>query len=263
MSPELPGFEWVSITKLIGLLKVPFDPVAMSYKASANSRSKWYGMDPIKIQSIWKGESFRSVSTGSAYHLKREQELLGMHGKSQVPIHPPHYIDGVKISQEQELEFGIHPELFIHLKSAGLCGQADKVYVIDNLVDIVDYKTSKEIKKESYRDRNGVSQKMLAPVAHLDDCNFMHYALQLSMYLYMILKHNPKLKPGSLILNHILFEVDRMDEFGFPIYVRDADNQPVVKEIVSYNVPYLKQECRDIIGWWTSIKDRLRQNERI
>ena len=35
---------------------------------------------------------------------------------------------------------------------------------------------------------------MYKPVNHLDDCNLNHYNLQLSIYAYIIKKHNPKLK---------------------------------------------------------------------
>ena len=34
------------------------------------------------------------------------------------------------------------------------------------------------------------------------------------MYMYMILKHNPKLKPGGLILDHVIFKnvgVDKLE----------------------------------------------------
>ena len=74
---------------------------------------------------------------------------------------------------------------------------------------------NKEIKTESFRNWEGISQKMLAPVSHLDDCNYNHYNLQLSIYMYIILKHNPTFKPGKLILHHIQFEEEdqRLQEF--------------------------------------------------
>ena len=42
---------------------------------------------------------------------------------------------------------------------------------------------------------------MYNPVSHLDDCNLNHYNLQLSIYAYIIKKHNPKLRVGNLKFN--------------------------------------------------------------
>ena len=71
---------------------------------------------------------------------------------------------------------------------------------------------NKEIKKESYIDWEGISEKLSQPLSALDDCNFNHYALQLSIYMYIILKHNPKLIPGKMFIQHISFEEEGKDE---------------------------------------------------
>ena len=42
--------------------------------------------------------------------------------------------------------------------------------------------------------------------------------LQLSIYMYIILKHNPKLRPGSMfIYHHVQFEEEGKDDYGYPI----------------------------------------------
>ena len=46
------------------------------------------------------------------------------------------------------------------------------IEVVNGKVNIIDYKTNKEIKKESYVDWDGKSEKMSPPVDSLDDCNF-------------------------------------------------------------------------------------------
>jgi len=89
---------------------------------------------------------------------------------------------------------------------------------------------------------------MFNPVSHLDDCNLNHYNLQLSLYMYIILKHNPKLKPGNLIVQHVSFEKEGENEFGYPIskYVND---EPVIENIKMYELPYLKDEVKSLIMW--------------
>ena len=77
------------------------------------------------------------------------------------------------------------------------------------------------VQTESYVNWEGISDKMLNPVNHLDDCNLNHYALQLSFYMYMILKHNPKLRPGKMIIEHIVFEEAGKDAYDNRVVLYD------------------------------------------
>ena len=117
------------------------------------------------------------------------------------------------------------------------------------MVDVIDYKTNKEIKKNGFVNWEGKSQKMTGPLSHLDDCNFNHYALQLSTYMYIILKHNPQYKAGKQMLHHVIFEKEAEDEFGYPITKKDSSGNPIVKTVVPYEVPYLKSEVIAMIDY--------------
>ena len=90
---------------------------------------------------------------------------------------------------------------------------------------------------------------MLPTISHLDNCNLQHYTLQMSIYMYMILKHNPRLKPGRMVIEHITFEKSGDDEFGYPITKYTETGDPIVKEIVPYTVPYLKEEVLSMFNW--------------
>jgi len=245
--------NWLGVTTFVSMFKQKFDPVAQSIKSSQNKRSKWYGKDPKVIQEIWTSEGDRGMSNGTKYHDEREADLLSINtiersGRA-IPIIKPIYNNGVKEAPIQKLTEGIYPEHFVYLKSAELCGQADRVEVVQTMVDVIDYKTNKEIKKESFRNWEGVSQMMTGPVAHLEDCNFNHYSLQLSIYMYMILKHNPIYKPNKLVLHHILFEQQGEDEHGYPILKKDNEGNAIVKDVVPYELPYLKSEVIGMINW--------------
>jgi hypothetical protein len=245
--------EWLSVTSLVGQFKPPFDEVATAVKVSKNKKSKWYGMSVQDILAAWSGEGKRATDLGTWYHNQRESDVLS-HDTIQrsgvnVPIIKPIYDGDIKLAPEQKLTEGIYPEHFAYLKSAGICGQSDRVEVVQSKVDIIDYKTNKEIKKEGFKNWEGRTQKMLHCLSHLDDCNFYHYAVQLSVYMYMILKHNHNLKPGKLILQHIIFEEEGVDKFGYPVAKRNAQGEPIVKEVVPYEVPYLKSEVISMINW--------------
>lgn len=244
---------WMSVTTFVGQFKQKFDPIAQSIKSSKNKKSKWYGIPPEEIQAHWATETDRALTAGTFYHDQRESDLLSIETIERqgvaIPIIKPIYNNGIKHSPSQKLTEGIYPEHFVYLKSVGLCGQSDRVEVIKDTVDIIDYKTNKEIKKESFKNWEGISQKMTGPCAHLDDCNFNHYALQLSAYMYIILKHNPNYKPGKTILHHVIFEKNGEDKFGNPILRKDANNEPIVKTVIPYETPYLKREIINMINY--------------
>lgn len=256
------GKDWLSVTSLLSNFKQPFDADTIAVKSSKNKKSKWYGMTPEEIKLAWKAEADRATTLGTWYHNQREGDICSFetmerHGVT-IPIFKPIEKEGVKYSPEQKLKDGIYPEHMVYLKSAGICGQSDLVEVVDSTVHITDYKTNKEIKTEGYVNWEGVSQKMSHPVSHLDDCHLNHYALQLSMYMYIILKHNPRLKPGTLTIHHILFEEAGRDRFDNPICARDTNGDPIVTDIVQYDLPYLKQEAISLIHWLEDNKHKLK-----
>ena len=245
--------NWLSVTSFIGNFKQPFDADKIAARVAKSKNSKWYGMTPEKIKEAWKAEANRATTLGTWYHNQREADLceignMERHGKT-IPVFKPIELEGVKYSPEQKLKEGIYPEHMVYLRSAGVCGQSDLVEVVNGQVHITDYKTNKEIKVEGFTNWEGVTQKMASPVAHLDDCNLNHYALQLSMYMFIILKHNPKLSPGTLTIHHILFQEAGRDRFDNPISALDSYSNPIVTDVVQYDLPYLKKEAIDLIHW--------------
>jgi ATP-dependent exoDNAse (exonuclease V) beta subunit len=243
--------KWVSVTKLVSNFKEPFDAEGVAAKVSKNKKSKWYGKTAKEIQAAWKEESERAMELGTFYHNQREADLCSLASIEKegvtLPIYIPIEKDGVKHAPDQKLSPGIYPEHMVYLKSAGICGQSDLVEVVGDKVNIIDYKSNKKIETESFVNWEGLSKKMLFPVNHLDDCNYYHYALQLSIYMYIILKHNPKLKPGNIYIHHVTFEQESENEFGYPIYAKDSEENPIVKNVTPMEVPYLKDEVIVII----------------
>jgi ATP-dependent exoDNAse (exonuclease V) beta subunit len=246
--------KWISVTSLVSQFKEPFDAKGIAQKVTKNKKSKWYGIDPKRILEIWDNEANRATSLGTYYHNQREADLCSFasierDGVTVPVIIPVEEVNGLKQAPLQKLDPGVYPEHMVFLKSAAICGQSDLVEVVNNKVYIIDYKTNKEIKTESFKNWDGLSKKMLSPISHLDDCNLNHYALQLSIYMYIILKHNPKLKPGNMYIHHVIFEHVGEDDFGYPITKYDHNNDPVVKEVIPIELPYLKDEVISIIHW--------------
>lgn len=254
--------EWISVTTLISQFKIPFDAKAQAIKSSKNKRSKWYGLTPDDIIAAWNGESDRSTTLGTWYHNQREEDLNSLTTITRegvaLPIIQPIVLDNIKQAPEQQLAPGIYPEHFIYLKSAGICGQADRVEVVNGKVNIYDYKTNKEIRTQGFKNWEGIVERMLPPLQHLDNCHLVHYSLQMSIYMYMILRHNPNLTAGTLSLDHVIFEEEGKDKYGYPIHKLGENGEPVVKEVKTYKVPYMKSEVMAIIDWLNNNRDKLK-----
>jgi ATP-dependent exoDNAse (exonuclease V) beta subunit len=244
--------KWTSVTSLVGMFKEPFNP-DQAVKSSKNKKSKWYNKNPEKIKEIWAKENKRATDLGTYYHNQREKDLMDCESIDKegetLPVIPPKIQDDIKYAPNQKLIPGVYPEHFVYLKSAKVCGQADYVAVVNNRVHITDYKTNKEIKLRSYKNWEGMHKMLKAPISDIEDCHLQHYALQLSIYMYIILKHNPRLKPGNMVIQHVVFEKIRDDENGYPVTLYNDIGDPVIKDIVKYEVPYMKEHVIRMINW--------------
>jgi len=252
-SNDQDNIDWISVTSLVGMFKEPFDGKTVAKKSSKNKKSKWYGMSPKEILDAWEKEKNRAIKLGNWYHNQREADMLDFktiqRDGVEVPIIKPLVKEnGIKLAPDQKLSDGVYPEHLVYLKSARLCGQADLVEIVNGTINITDYKTNKEIKEKGYTNWEGITKKLYNPVSHLDDCNLSHYNLQLSIYAYIIKKHNPKLKIGKLTIQHVKFKQIGVDKNGYPIN-EHVNGEPVLDEIKMYDLPYLKSEVISIINW--------------
>ena len=244
--------EYTSVTTFIKPFKPPFDQEAVALKCSKNKKNKkYYGKDPKEIIAMWEKEAKRATDLGTWYHEQREKELLMFNTITregrELPIIAPRLDGDIKLARDQVLTEGVYPEHIIFLKSAGLAGQADRVEVVGDKVNIYDYKTNKEITTNGFTDWQGNTKMMLGPCSHLEDCHINHYALQLSTYMYMILKHNHYLNPGKMEIHHVIFEVVGEDQNGYPIIGRDANGDPIVLDVVKYELEYKRTEVINMI----------------
>jgi hypothetical protein len=77
-------------------------------------------------------------------------------------------------------------EIYLGDEEFDECGATDQVMLnkLTGGIAIIDYKTNKKIEKESYRHK-----KMLIPLHKYDDCNYIHYSIQLSDYKFKFEKN--------------------------------------------------------------------------
>ena len=132
-----------------------------------------------------------------------------------------------------DLENGVYPEYLISRTSPDnmlrIAGQIDLLVKKGKEITILDWKSNKEIKHHSGFDTKTRSTvKMLYPLNTLEDCNYWHYALQLSTYAWMIQMIDPEYVIKDLILVHF----------------DHNDNQTI------YHIPYLKKEVESMLRFY-------------
>jgi hypothetical protein len=258
-------FQWVSVTKLVGQFKEKFDAPKVAERCSKGKNPKYKGKPVEEILEMWDRERDRSTDLGSWYHNQRERDMLQFKTITrdgiELPIVKPTVDKAVKFAQSQKIEAGVYPELLVYLRSANICGQADKIEIINSTVNVYDFKTNKEVKREGYTFYDGSKKMMLGPVRHLEDCEFNHYALQLSIYMYVICKHNYNYTPGQIQIQHVQFKKEKDDENGFPIYELDAGGEPIIENIDYIDLPYLKSEVISMLKWLKAHKKMVLKDE--
>ena len=170
---------------------------------------------------------------GTAEHLRKELSFYGKHdfdfGRYGYKDLSGEY-DCKKNYYELDLERGVYPEFLIAVTSRDgilkVSGQIDCLIKNGNEITILDWKTNREIKKESYYNRSTKQHQMMKfPLNNIQDSNYWHYALQLSLYAYLL----QTLHPEFIIKGLKLIHIDREQ-----------------KE-TEYEVPYLKEDVERML----------------
>jgi hypothetical protein len=179
--------------------------------------SKYYGMTADAIAKQWTDSGKDASTKGTAMHLGIEQFMNGAYDV---------ILPEVKESKEFQYfmnfwkDFGddLEPyraEWSVFSEAHMLCGQIDMLFrrKSDGKFLIYDWKRSREIRTSNEY------QKGLAPLDHLDDCNYWHYSLQLNVYRW-ILEHLYDMEIADMYLiichpentNYKRMRLNRMDE---------------------------------------------------
>ena len=164
---------------------------------------------------------------GTAEHLRKELSFYGKHdfdfGRYGYKDLSGEY-DCKKNYYELDLERGVYPEFLIAVTSRDgilkVSGQIDCLIKNGNEITILDWKTNREIKKESYYNRSTKQHQMMKfPLNNIQDSNYWHYALQLSLYAYLLQILHPEFVIKGLKLIHINRE-QKETEYEVP-YLKD------------------------------------------
>lgn len=243
--------DLTSVSKFVSKFKEKIDWNTIA-KRTAVKLSKESGTKITYSDVLNKWENKRKISSeiGTLYHNIRESELVEgdvFYGVICSIKHCEHG-EGVKYSIPiTELKNNtVYPELMIYDTDNMICGQSDKVIIIDNKINILDYKTDKEITFKAFSSEWVKPRMFLKPINNLQDANGNEYALKMSMYMYLLWKANKgHLLPGDIIIEHISLKRD-VDNDNIAVL---EDGKPVVLKIEQIKLPYLKKEVMAIIEY--------------
>lgn len=220
-----------SCTSLINTVK----PI-VNWDLEAEKKAKKIGISKEELLKEWADKKLNSQIQGTAVHLEKENfyKSLGKITKDNCELLIKW--DDVndcnnKCATSLKLDNNtIYIEKLIFDLYYKVAGQADRIEVINNTINIYDYKTSEKIVMRGFKSWDGTYKKMSPPLSHLEDCNFNHYSLQLSLYLYLLLRSNPEMKPGEMVIEHLIMENGKV------INTQD------------YPIDYLKKEVHTLLN---------------
>lgn len=219
---HLRGRIYRSATQIVEKFIEPFNaPVQAARMADR------YGQSPEYWIAKWKGINQKALDRGSKIHKEKEDFL---HGRGFAQVNDKHFqVYNLNVplyaafrTNYSKLPDGIYPELKLWRHDWGIAGRVDKPVLEtvagNRFAHVEDYKTGKKIATESYRDyKTGNYDMMLGALSHLQDCEFNHYALQLSIYQFMLEYFG--FKPGTRRLIHYPHKEEWMTNDPSPVII--------------------------------------------
>ena len=209
------------------------DENAWAYESELDMYFEWLKL-PTTIQQVleeWKYKNQFACEKGSTCHEYAQSLWSGNEYNELLFDGSQEYINAVNKIQVQAKCFKIdYQDKLEHLYDEYIIGSSeyDIASAIDHLfinkltggLVLVDYKTNSDIyKNERY------AKKMKVPLSHLKDTALNHYAIQLSIYKYLVEKYT-----------------DLKFEDMFIVWFSELnDNYKII------NVPYLKSEVEKIL----------------
>lgn len=242
---ESTGEDLISVSKFTDRFKEKQDWNLIAQRSAIKLSKQGVPVSAQEVLKKWENKRNKSAEIGTLFHYIKESELV----KEDNPIFYDRvcekklgsYYDGHKNSFPiNQLENNtVYPELMIYDLEYMICGQSDKVIVVDGKINIWDYKTDQEITFKGYSNKWMKARTLLPPVSHIEECNGNIYSIKMSLYMYMLWKaNNGRFKPGEIIIEHYTLERDGEND-NIPIL---EDGRPKILKTELIKLPYRKKE---------------------
>lgn len=227
---------FISVTGLLkNLDDANWDEIKLAY-------AKKNKLTVEEVTKLWDNRKFN----GTKIHAMLESEKSGESYESILNR------DTVSDSVTESLDLkntvllGEYPELIVYSNKYKVAGKIDlPTFYEDRTFTIRDYKSDPKIEfygTAYYNKKAGtkVVKKFTYPVAHLDNVNWNKYQLQISTYAYILEQYGYTFKGG--FIDHVICQRDADKNF-----ILDKNNKPIILEIITHEIKYLKNEARSIL----------------
>lgn len=206
--------EYTSVSAVLDSIKQPFDT-----ELHAARVAKREGLDPEYVKSVWADKTITACNQGSNEHNALENFFKNgtIEPKFKKLINNIDSI--VKVFDNRYSKHKILSEKIVYSDKFKVAGTVDLILEFNKYFIIIDFKTN-----EKFDFYNKYNEKLLKPVEYLDNCKFNVYALQLSLYAYML--ENTLNKPCKNLLI---------------LYIKRNHT------ITPININYLKHQADDIL----------------
>lgn len=178
--------------------------------------SKYYGKTKQEIKQGWSENGKRAAEFGTSMHKVIEDFYNGAELPKDLCPELHSFID-FHLDHEHLTPF--RTEMMIFDEEIRICGSVDMLFQNeDGTYSIYDWKFAKEIQTYSY------GKKALFPLEHLNDCNTVHYTLQLNLYRVILER-----KYGYVIQDmHLIFMHRDLGKTYIKFPVAKIDMDPIL-----------------------------------
>jgi len=235
------GQRYTSASQLVEKFTNKFDAVTV-----ATNYARKHGQTAEYWIEQWAKKNSASLERGNAIHDANETVLharmIDTFNHQQIPVIGETTPESIPWIERPD---GVYTERKLWHHGYKIAGRADKIILLTmrgeleqlqygdinmttakllRIANVEDYKTNEKLNFESYQFKDGKRKMMLAPLTHIQDCNWFHYCLQLSTYMFML--EYQGFIPGTMHIIH----------YPHPT----ADNPNPQKQ--RHEVPYMKKE---------------------
>ncbi len=164
----------ISSTQLIHKFVNPFDPTGEITRKYALKHNKTVQ----EVIEMWRVINEESCTYGTNVHTEMEEYInTGEVRESEYKD----YVEQFKAYREANIKGKLFSEVMVYSIEEMVAGMVDLIEKVENnTINIYDFKTNKELKFKSFG-----GEKMKYGLWYLEDCNFNHYQIQLSLYAYL------------------------------------------------------------------------------
>lgn len=248
------GRRYLSATQVVGYFSNEFDT-----DGEASKYAQRHGLTKEHWTEKWGETREAALLRGNRIHNLRESITLAR--GTEMVMGQPRRVQNIELYPERplgRLPDGVYPEMKLWSHKWKIAGRSDMVILetergliqrSDNysmvwpgrrIAHIGDYKTNRFIRQRGFPlNREATLRTMMKyPLEHLEDCDRIHYELQLPLYQFMLEEHY--FEPGDRHITHFPHKLWCAPEGS-------ADPAPV-----HYNLPYRKDDVTSMLTFLTN-----------